>query len=161
MKTIQTGIYFLVILAAALFLGQMRTAGAQEKKAGKKTPIPSAVLSAFKKAYPDAVIKNAGKEVTGGKTYYEIESVDGNTGRDLLYLPDGTVYEIEESVAASDLPAAVTGAVQKKFPKGKILKAEKLTRGTLTRFELLIKSGKQKLEVVFGPDGKLLKTEKR
>jgi hypothetical protein len=94
-KTIQIGIIFLVIFIAVPFQGQVQTAWAQEKKANKKTPTPAAVLSAFKKAYPDAVIMSTDKELTGGKTYYEVESVDGSTRRDLLYLPDGTVYEKE------------------------------------------------------------------
>jgi hypothetical protein len=131
---------------------------AGEKKITRKE-LPTAVLSAFEKAYPKAVIRGLSKEEENGKTFYEIESLDGKTHRDLLYSPDGTVAEIEQAVAVNDLPAAVKATVSKNFPKGKILKSERLTRDTVTEFEVVISSGKAKHEVVLDPAGNIVKTK--
>ena len=65
------------------------------------------------------------REEENGKTYFEVESLEGETARDILYSADGKVAEIEEAVAMSVLPAAVKATVSKEYPKGKILKAKK------------------------------------
>ena len=91
--------------------------------------LPNAVLSAFKAAYPNAVIRGTSKETEKGTTYYEVESVDGKLNRDLLYTADGKVVEIEESIAATDLPTAVQKTLAKDYPGAKVLKAERMTKG--------------------------------
>jgi len=146
----------ILLLGAATLFVASTIAG--EKKITKKD-LPNAVLTAFEKAYPKAAIRGLSKEEENGKTFYEIESLDGKTRRDLLYSPDGTVAEIEEVVAANDLPAAVKATVDKEFPKGRIMKAEKLTHDSVTEYELVVSSGKAKHELVLDPTGKLLKKE--
>jgi hypothetical protein len=146
------------VLCATLALGNGVFAG--EKKLTRKD-LPAPVLTAFDKAYPKAVIKGLSKEDEDGKTTYEIESVDGKTHRDIAYASDGTVLEIEEVVAEAALPGAVTAAAHKEFPKGKILKAEKLTHQGVTEYELVITVGKEKHELVFTPDGTTVKKEKK
>ncbi len=69
---------------------------AQEKKIDKND-LPKAVLNAFQKRYPNAAIKGTSIEKENGKTYYEIESIDGTRRRDLLYTKSGKVAEIEET----------------------------------------------------------------
>jgi len=134
-------------------------AEAGEKKIAQKD-LPAPVLTAFQKAYPKATIKGASTEVEEGKTYYEIESLDGKVKRDLLYLSDGTIAEIEETVAAADLPKAVSAAVTGKYPKGKIEKSEKVTHGAVVAYEVVVKSGETTVEMSFNPEGKLLKESK-
>ncbi len=130
-----------------------------EKKLTRKQ-VPAAVLTAFEKAYPSATIKGYSKEDEKGKVYFEIESMDGETGRDVLYNPDGTVAEVEQSMAAGDLPAAVKSAVSKEYPKGTISKAEKTTRGNDVSYEVHLMIGKSKHEVVLDANGKVIKHEK-
>src|SRR5271169_2685349 len=100
------------------------SAHAQEKKIGKND-LPRAVLAAFEKAYPHAKVRGTSTEVEKGTTYFEIESLDGTQARDILYLADGTVAEIEEVVGASELPAPVKTAVGEEFAKAKTSKAER------------------------------------
>jgi hypothetical protein len=140
----------ILALASGVFAG--------EKKVTKKD-LPPAVLAAFEKAYPGAVIKGLSKEAEKGTIVFEIESIDGKIHRDIAYASDGTALEIEEAIAESALPEAVATAVHKEFPTGKILKAEKTTKGAVTTFELVIATGKKKVEVVFAPDGKILEKE--
>ena len=144
-------------LVVSLLLAFSGTAG--EKKISKKE-VPSAVLSAFENAYPKASMKGFAKEVEDGKTCYEIESLDGMTTRDILYFADGKVAEIEEGVPADKLPDAVKATVKKEYPKGKITKAEHLTREAIVEYEIHIISGKTKHELIVAPDGKVVKPQK-
>ncbi len=143
----------LFVLAATLFTF------AQEKKVTKKN-VPPAVLAAFAKAYPDAKVKGYARETEKGKTYYEIESMNGKMSLDALYQADGTVAEVEEGVAPSDLPAQVQDAVKAKYADGKITKAEKTTRGEDTSYELRVASGKKTVSLAVDPTGKILKGSK-
>jgi hypothetical protein len=94
--------------------------------------------------------------VESGKTYFELESVDGTQSRDVLYLADGTVAEVEEAVPAGALPGAVTSAVGKEFAKAKITKAEKSTRGTDISYEVHVSLGSKRGSIVLDPSGKVL-----
>jgi hypothetical protein len=144
----------IAVVCALLIVGTSSDVFAQKPT---KKAVPPAIKAAFEKAYPKAVIQNIDKEKQGGKTYYEVESMDGTTRRDFLYNPDGTVYEIEEVMEVASLPEAVKAGVTKEFPKGKILTAEKVTRGDVTEYELTVKSGKKKQEVRFTPAGAKIK----
>jgi hypothetical protein len=130
-----------------------------EKKIAKKD-VPAAVMSAFQEAYPKAQVVGTNQETEDSTTYFEIESRDGKVKRDLLYKADGTVKEIEESVAKADLPAAITEAVAKEYPKGMIHKGEKTTRDNVVEYELVVKNGKDEMEIVLDQTGKIVKTEK-
>jgi hypothetical protein len=142
----------ILVLTSALILQAQET----EKKLSK-TDLPAVVLSAFQKAYPNAVIKGVSKEEEKGTTYYEIESVDGKTNRDLLYTIDGKAYEIEESMKAGALPKEVKTALGKEYPKAKIVKAEKVTHDSTVTYELKIKVGKKTKGITIDPQGKILK----
>jgi hypothetical protein len=69
-------------------------------------------------------------ETENDKLFYEIESKDGNTTRDLLYNPNGTLAESEEVVALTDLPAEAQQLIHSKYPKAVVSKAEKTTAAT-------------------------------
>jgi hypothetical protein len=123
------------------------------QQGASKNTLPDAVTKAFKTAYPDAVIKNAGKETENGKTVYEVESVDKGLNRDLVYAADGTVLECEEQVKNADVPAPVLAALKQLYPKATITKAEKTTKGQAVQYDLALKGARQS-EVSFLPDGR-------
>ncbi len=149
----------IVIIALSAVIAFGIQASAQEKKITKKD-VPQAVISAFQKAYPDAKVKGYSTETENGKTTFEIESYQGKMTLDVAYLPDGTVTEIEEGVAAGSLPDAVKTAVKTNFPKGKIAKAEKKTVGTVVTYEMKITTGKKSAGVEIDPSGKVIKKAK-
>jgi len=128
---------------------------AQEKKITAKD-VPAAVMSAFKSAYPNATIRGYAREKENGKVFYEIESREGTTTRDVLYNPDGTVAEIEESIAGTDLPAEVQQAMKEKYPKAVITKAEKTTAGDKVSYEIVARQGKKRVTIEFDSSGKVL-----
>jgi putative PepSY-like beta-lactamase-inhibitor len=148
---------FLGTLAYAgltLFVGLGGTAFAQDQEQivqCKKVPV--AVRSAFEKAYPKARIKGCAKELEKSKTAYEISSVEGKKGRDVLYYPDGRVIVVEETIAIGILPTPVKQAVHKKFPNGEIILAEKLMRGSAVTYEFQIKHKGKIVEIAFDPKG--------
>jgi hypothetical protein len=137
-----------------------RAASAQEEQKIKAKALPAAISEAFHKAYPQALMRGISREVEGGKTFYEVESVDGKTRRDLLYAPDGTCIEIEESVPAKTLPLEVLESVKKGFPNGKIVKSEKLIKGETVQYELLVRTAKERYEVLLDQKGAIVKDTK-
>jgi uncharacterized membrane protein YkoI len=145
---------FGLVVTAASALGV--SAMAQEAKVTEKK-VPAAVIAAFKTAYPQATIRGYAKEKENGKVYYEIESMEGQTTRDVLYNPDGTVAEIEESIALSDLPTDAQEAIRSMSPKAVVTKVEKLTRADVTEYEAHAKQGKKRIELKFDASGKPLK----
>jgi hypothetical protein len=131
--------------------GEMKAAAGVDLKV-----LPQAVLDAFKKAYPKAVIRGASKETEKGVTYYEVESVDGKMNRDLLYTADGKAVEVEEALAPGALPAAVVKALDKAYPGYKILKAEDMLKDGRKLFELEIQVKGKKMGVTLDPTGKIV-----
>ncbi|HYQ86638.1 MAG TPA: PepSY-like domain-containing protein [Bacteroidota bacterium] len=149
-----------VLFSVVIFSLLLGVGTAGEKKISKKQ-IPPAVLAAFKTNYPAATIKGQAVETEKGKKFYEIESVDGKTNRDLLYTPDGKISEIEEDMDVATLPAGMKEAADKAYPAGKLVKAEKVMAGTTVTYELHVKVGKKTKEVVLDASGKILKAAKK
>jgi len=145
------------LVIATVSLAALSTA-AQESKVAEKD-VPAAVIAAFKAAYPSATIKGYAREKEHGKVFYEIESKDGETGRDVLYNPDGSVAEIEETIAAGDLPAGAQELIRSRYPGAVVTKAEKSIEknasGDKIGYEVVAKQGKKRITLEFDSDGKL------
>ena len=154
----RTSIVLLIGFVLGLALAGLAAApGKAKDQAVDLKILPPAVLKAFKAAYPNAVIKGASKEVEKGVTQYEVESVDGNLNRDLLYLADGTVIEIEETIAPENLPVPVKQTLAKDYAGAKVLKAEILTKDTGKTYELSLLLNGKKMGVTIDPQGKVVK----
>ena len=128
------------------------TSGAQPKAAPKKQ-MPAPITAAFARAYPNAVVKNVARDVHKGVTTYEVESIDNGMSRDIVYTPEGAVVEIEEGIAVAEVPAAVHDAVMAKHPRARISKAERLTRGSQTLYEIQYTDGGAKHSVELDANG--------
>ncbi len=152
-------IIFVFAVCLAFVLLSASSLLAQEKKIDKKD-LPKDVLIAFQKSYPDATIKGTSIEKEHGKTYYEIESLDGSQQRDILYKKTGEVAEIEETLASNDIPGFIKNSVKKKYPNCEISKAEKVTSGKKIDYELVVKQGTEKHEVVLDSKGNIQKMGK-
>ncbi len=121
--------------------------------------LPSAVLKAFQAAYPNAEIKSAAREEEDGQVVYEIESLDGQQQRDILYTANGTVVEMEEALPFDRLPDAVQKAVKDKYPQAKVEKAEKLTKGNSVQYEVALEASDTDVEVLLDAQGKVVKSK--
>lgn len=143
---------FSLIAAAFALLG---ISGVAQEKKITASQVPAAVLAAFKSSYPKAIIRGYAEEKEDGKVLYEIESVDGSTRRDVLYNIDGTVAEVEQSIAESELPGAARQAIREKYPRSVIVLAEKTTAGDTVGYEVSIRNGKQRVTMEFDASGKV------
>ncbi len=70
---------------------------------------------------------------------------------DLLFSADGTLIEVEEEMALSDVPPAVRTALA---AHGRIVKVESKLKGSAVSYEGLVERGAKRSEVVVGADGK-------
>lgn len=147
-----------ILLLIIVLAGGVQQNMAGEKRITKKN-VPKPVLSAFEKAYPNATVKGYAKEVDKGKIEYEVGSREGGISRDISYDAEGNVLALEETIPASDAPEAVQDALKAQFSKAKTARCEKVTENGTTKYEFLLRSGKKLQEVVFEPDGKLVKKE--
>jgi uncharacterized membrane protein YkoI len=137
----------------ALFSAQVLPLAAAEQKIACKS-VPAAASDAFKAAYPKAVVKGCAKETDKGTVAYEFSSEEGKTHRDVVYSEDGKLMVAEETIPFDAAPDAVKAAVKKKYPKGKVMLAEKLTGDGVVKYEFRVKSGGKTAEVVFDEQGK-------
>jgi hypothetical protein len=100
------------------------------------------------------------KDVSDGKTTYEIELVTPNGSKDVTFSPQGDVLEIEQQVAPASLPPAVAAAFTKAAGGGTLGKVESLTRqGQLIAYESTIVKGGRHRELAFRPDGTAMKAD--
>jgi hypothetical protein len=145
------------ISAAAALVAGVSVCALFAQGAAAPAPAPSvtpppAVAAAFKTAYPKAVISHVSHETEDGVEQYEIESTNQGKSLDVNYKPDGTVLVVEEQVSATDVPAAVTAAITKRYPTATITTRERATEGAKVYFELGLKGASVK-EVQLTPDG--------
>ncbi len=140
-----------VILSAATAL----TVFASEKKI-TKAEVPAAVLDSFSKSFPGAHAKRYTTGQENGKAVFEVESIRDKRTLDVSFTTMGDILQSEEGIETGELPPAVTEAVHKMFPQATVKRAEKMTRGSKSYFELALRNAPKK-EVLFAPDGKLAK----
>ena len=117
--------------------------------------LPEAIEDAFEDAYPNARIIGSDSEQNNGELVYEIESVDGNVRRDLLYRPDGTLVEYEEAISVDALPAAVRSTAS---ARGSVKKAERLTRGDMVQYEVIVATDSGNVELVLDTEGRVVES---
>jgi uncharacterized membrane protein YkoI len=81
---------------------------------------------------------------------------------EVLYGADGSVLQKEETIEIHALPEPVSQAVMNAHPKATVKEAEKVMKpdGTITSYEVEIKSEGKELELDVDSSGKILKTER-
>jgi len=126
--------------------------------------VPKAALDAVKAKFPGAELTGAEKETENGKTTYEVALKDKGQNVDVAVTAAGKILEIEKEIAAKDLPKAVSAALEAKYPKATIKKAEAITEfkeaGEEHAFEVVVvKTDKKSVEVKLSPQGKILEEE--
>jgi hypothetical protein len=137
---------------------------ADEEKVALKD-VPKAVLDAIKAKFPGAELTEAAKETEDGKTTYEVALKDkAGKAVDVAATAEGKITEIETTIAAKDLPKAVVSAIDAKYPKATVKKAEEIVaidgdKETKSFEVVLTTADKKTLEVKLSPEGKALEEE--
>lgn len=129
--------------------------------------VPAAVMIAVKSRFPNGVPTQASSEVKGGKTFYEVTLKDGSRQIDVTSTADGQFVEVEGALSEKDLPAAVTAAINAKYPGAsyRIVEDVQTSDPAAPRssyYEVLLEtSDKHFVEVEIAADGTILKQEKK
>jgi uncharacterized membrane protein YkoI len=125
--------------------------------------LPPAVTDAVKVKYPGAEFTGAEKEQEYGGTVYEVDFKHQGQKYEAELKPDGTLIAVDREIQVSDLPAAVAGAVKKRWPRATLKDAEEVTKGDALSYEIhlsLPRHGRViNAEVVLDPNGKVLDFE--
>ncbi len=145
-----------VTLAVIAILLSAALAFAEDDAAMKKSDLPEAVLKAFEASNPDALATEYGKKDVNGQIRYEIETKVGDLEKDFVYLPDGTLLQVDEDVPVELLPDAIVESVKKAYPEGEIDEADKITRGDTIDYELIVEVGETDYELLVSADGKII-----
>jgi hypothetical protein len=127
------------------------------EKPVKMKDLPTAVQKTVQEQTQNAQLKGLSKEVEGGKTFYEAETMVNGKSRDLLIDPTGAVVEVEEATTLDVIPAPAKAAIEKYAKNGKILKVESVTKGSTVSYEATVSKGGKKSEVAVAADGTMKK----
>ncbi len=112
---------------------------------------PPAVLKAFEQKFPKATEVKWGKE---NATEYEAEFDLGDTEMSANFSPDGTWLETETEISVDHLPAKVSEAIARQYPDWQMTGASHVEKpNAKSVYEVNIKSGMKKKEVVLSEDG--------
>lgn len=144
--------YCILILLVFMTLN----ANAQTIKLSVKT-LPKNIIESFRQDYPDARFISAIKQTAKGNTHYEIDCMDGDSKRIIHYDPEGKIVRTEEIITAERLPEPVASSIAKKYPKSRISKIKLLTKDSQSEYAVMISEKKKKSEVIFSPNGSILR----
>lgn len=122
--------------------------------------LPAAVQQKSKLVLDGSVVHRCVRDISKGKTTYELELLKDGRSRDVTFDSDGNVLELEEQVDIASLPKPVAAALQKKAGAGHLGKIESLTRGgTLISYETTVTRNGKRREIAFRPDGSVIKPD--
>jgi len=154
----------LVVFAGLTVFVLAAVARADEEKV-PLDKVPKAVLDGVKARFPDATLVSAEKEKEGDKTTYEIAIKNKDQKIEVTLTPDGKIVEMENEIAAKDMPKVVMKALETKYPQATYKLVEEVIKvkdgeEKLEYYEvLLVTAEKKKLEVLVSPKGKITKVE--
>lgn len=144
-----------VVLAALMSSLLLAAADSKPKRVSKKD-LPANVVTAVQKAYPDAKIGSCRAEQREGMTVYTLRVRDGSAKRTLTYNEGGFFVESRQQVGIRELPVEITGAFAARYPRGKLMAAEKLVKGKDVTYRVTILQEKTRYEDLYDPSGHLL-----
>ena len=98
-----------------------------------------------------ATLHGCVKDRENGKLTYEVETLKHGKSKDIPLDVSGTVLEVEQEVAPSSLPPAVSDAIAKAAHSSKIGKVEFVRESAIANYETTITSNGQRREVASVP----------
>jgi hypothetical protein len=123
----------------------------------KDEKIPAAAKTGFAAKYPTAQKEKWSVEKPGE---FEVEFTLNGVSTSVLVDAKGNLLETETEIKESELPVAVKATIAKDFAGYKLDEIEKATDAKgVTSFEMEAAKGKEKLEISFDSNGKLLAKE--
>jgi hypothetical protein len=120
--------------------------------------VPEAVRKAMDAKHPGGAYIGAEKEWNHGKLYYELAREVNGFEVEAMFEPDGTPYNEEIQIPATDVPQKVQDAIAGGWPQGQVTAWEKILdgAGTLLEYHVKLQSGGKALKIVVSTGGHLL-----
>jgi hypothetical protein len=160
MRRLVIGTFGLALVALLGLTALRADEGNEEKVALDK--LPKAVTDAIKAKFEGVELVSASKEKEDGKELYEVNVKHKGHKMDVTVTPEGKIVSVEKEIDAKDAPKAVAEALNSKYPKATVKKVEEVVENEKTVYEyLIVTADKKTLEVVFDPQGKVVKEEKK
>lgn len=131
-------------------------AGKCKDDEGSTIPLPAAIQNYLNANYPGAEIEESETDtLCTGTAVYEVEvEVSDDNEVDLTFDTEGNLLFTETEIPANQLPAAVTSAISAGYAGFILQEAERLDlAGGGNQYEVELKNGQTKLEVLFAADG--------
>ncbi len=158
---------YVSLLGLALLAGLALAVVARAEDKAEKVPldkVPKAIMDAIKGRFPKAELTSVEKEKEDGKVVYDVELKENGRKYEMDIAEDGTIIEIEKEVPLKDVPAAITKAIEGKYPKATIKEVMEVNKvkgkeEKPDHYEVTIEVDKKSKEVVVSLDGKSVKGE--
>jgi len=155
--------YILWSLCVGLLIIYIGGVSLGEKKI-KKDKVPVAIKTYMEKEYRGAQRIKYYIESDRDSTFYEVEFVYNKEKISLIFLSDGTLYEMEKRIQLDDLPVAVQEKIEsyltQTYRKYKITDVQFVNPHLKTEYELNVKartdSGPKFYELYFNEKGELI-----
>jgi len=135
----------------------------------RDTALPDSVAKTFKATFPNAEILKAEVEAEDGVAVYDLEFMDGATGKETDITADGTMLEFTIVVEAEDVPAAAMKTVRRAAEGSVIGRIEYIEISYETKNGRVVKlpetvinyavemiRGDKTTEIVVNPDGTMV-----
>jgi len=150
-----------VVLVIASFLGSSAIHAAERNV--RANEVPRAVHETIAHKYPQATVISYTKEIEHGSVSYEVSLRSAGRTTDVGVSPEGRILIEEDRIAQKDLPPEVSRALAGSADgRGRVERIERIVepgKDRSTRFEILVRSGEQRIELTFERDGRLIKRE--
>jgi hypothetical protein len=152
-----------IVRASVLLLLFVAPAGASEI-AVKRADLPAAVRKAVDQHYPSAQHLGYSREREDGRLLYEAEMKVAGRHVDASFDSLGALVVEEAEIPVKEIPAAVRDSLAKSVhAKGTIERVEKVTETGAPRpprYELVVRDGSNRYEMVFESSGARVSEEK-
>jgi putative PepSY-like beta-lactamase-inhibitor len=152
-----------VLLGAfALFLFIATGEVSAQEQAIPQDKIPTRVMDALLRKFPEAKIDKCTKAKEGNDFVYDIEFKQGDRKCEADMKENGTFINYEKAIKAKDLPKAVRSVIEKRHPKAilKEIMEETEVKGKdekLSAYEVvLVTADKMDVELRLSPEGVIL-----
>ncbi len=117
-----------------------------------QSAVPTIIINAFNQQYPKAMDIDWEMDGSNYKVEFEIWFRD----HEVWYDNSGKVIRTKEEISSSDLPAAISSAIQSNYNGFRTDDCEKWTEGSTTHYVIELKTFTQERKVVFDASGKVL-----
>src|SRR5262249_36209293 len=108
------------IIASVALVAMLASAAQAQSEKVDPSKLPPKGADSLKARFPGATITQVTKETENGVVLYDIEMTKDGKKHEMDCKEDGTVVDIQNEVAAKELPAAALTAIKEKYPNSTI-----------------------------------------